>query len=86
MCLTYRTLSPAPAWPPPVQVLGKRLGSSMGAVAKAVQGLGAEAILAFEKEGSVTLEGHTLVTGEIKVSAHGVCMKGPWRCAGVLRE
>ncbi len=57
-----------PGYPDP-QVLGKRLGKSMGAVAKAVQDMGAEAILAFEKEGSITLEGHTLVTGEIKVCA-----------------
>lgn len=48
-------------------VLGKRLGKSMGVVAKEVKAMSQENILAFEKAGEVTLSGHCLKLGDIKV-------------------
>lgn len=47
--------------------LGKRLGKDMGRVAKAVKGMGESDISMFESSGSISLEGHVLCTGDIKV-------------------
>ncbi|CAN6722905.1 unnamed protein product [Malus baccata var. baccata] len=52
---------------PDFSVLGKRLGKSMGVVAKEVKAMSQESILAFEKAGEVTLSGHCLKLGDIKV-------------------
>lgn len=48
-------------------VLGKRLGKSMGSVAKEVKGMSQEDILAFERAGEVTITGHCLKLTDIKV-------------------
>lgn len=48
-------------------VLGKRLGKSMGVVAKEVKGMSQEDILAFERAGKVTIAGHCLKLTDIKV-------------------
>ena len=48
-------------------VLGKRLGKSMGVVAKEVKAMSQENILAFEKAGEVTIAGHCLKLTDIKV-------------------
>lgn len=48
-------------------VLGKRLGKSMGVVAKEVKAMSQESILGFEKAGEVTLSGHCLKLADIKV-------------------
>ena len=50
-------------WP---QVLGKRLGKSMGAIAKAISKLSPEQIRHYEQKGSIDVAGQRLVTGEIK--------------------
>lgn len=50
-----------------LSVLGKRLGKSMGEVAKAVKAMSTEDILAFEKAGEVTFATHTLKLSDIKV-------------------
>ncbi|KAM1239650.1 hypothetical protein ACFX2J_045061 [Malus domestica] len=52
---------------PDFSVLGKRLGKSMGVVAKEVKAMSQESILAFEKAGEVTVSGHCLKLADIKV-------------------
>ncbi|GAA0168628.1 aminoacyl-tRNA synthetase [Lithospermum erythrorhizon] len=52
---------------PDFSVLGKKLGKSMGVVAKEVKAMSTEDILAFEKAGEVTFGAHTLKINEIKV-------------------
>ncbi|CAB4263187.1 unnamed protein product [Prunus armeniaca] len=52
---------------PDFSVLGKRLGKSMGVVAKEVKAMSQESILGFEKAGEVTLSGHCLKLADIKV-------------------
>ncbi|PNH02930.1 Isoleucine--tRNA ligase [Tetrabaena socialis] len=60
--LKFASLRAQPDW----QVLGKRLGKSMAAVAAAVKDLTAEQVLEFERSGAIELAGHTLGAGEIK--------------------
>ncbi|KAJ4867974.1 tRNA synthetase class I family protein [Raphanus sativus] len=54
---------------PDFSVLGKRLGKSMGLVAKQVkENVSAKIFLRFEEAGKVTIDGHTLELTDIKVS------------------
>jgi len=48
-------------------VLGKRLGKSMGVVAKEVKAMSQKDILEFEKAGEVTVATHCLKLSDIKV-------------------
>lgn len=48
-------------------VLGKRLGKSMGIVAKEVKAMSQTDILAFEKAGELTIANHYLKLSDIKV-------------------
>ena len=50
-----------------MQVLGKRLGKDVKPVGTAIRGMSRDAIAAFESSGEVTLHGHTLQTGDIRV-------------------
>lgn len=50
-----------------MQVLGKRLGKAVKPVGNAIRAMSPEAIAAFESSGEVTLAGHTLHAGDIKV-------------------
>ncbi|XP_038711378.1 isoleucine--tRNA ligase, cytoplasmic-like [Tripterygium wilfordii] len=52
---------------PDFSALGKRLGKSMEAVAKEVKAMSQGDILAFEKEGEVTIATHRLMLTDIKV-------------------
>ncbi|GFY92833.1 tRNA synthetase class I (I, L, M and V) family protein [Actinidia rufa] len=52
---------------PDFSVLGKRLGKSMGIVAKDVKAMSLEDILAFEKAGEVTFASHCLKLTDIKI-------------------
>jgi isoleucyl-tRNA synthetase len=52
---------------PDFSVLGKRLGKSMGIVAKEVKQMSQEDILAFEKAGESTFGGHCLKLSDIKI-------------------
>ncbi|KAH7654805.1 Isoleucine--tRNA ligase protein [Dioscorea alata] len=52
---------------PDFSVLGKRLGKSMGIVAKEIKAMSLPDILAFEKSGEVTISGHCLKLNDIKV-------------------
>ncbi|XP_057499526.1 isoleucine--tRNA ligase, cytoplasmic-like [Actinidia eriantha] len=52
---------------PDFSVLGKRLGKSMGIVAKDVKAMSQEDILAFEKAGEVTFASHCLKLTDIKI-------------------
>ncbi|XP_047329898.1 isoleucine--tRNA ligase, cytoplasmic-like isoform X1 [Impatiens glandulifera] len=52
---------------PDFSVLGKRLGKSMGIVAKEVKAMSQEEILAFEKAGELTVASHTLAMSDIKI-------------------
>ncbi|XP_058750906.1 isoleucine--tRNA ligase, cytoplasmic-like [Vicia villosa] len=52
---------------PDFSVLGKRLGKSMGIVAKEVKAMSQEKILAFEKAGEVVIASHSLKLSDIKV-------------------
>lgn len=52
---------------PDFSVLGKRLGKSMGVVAKEVKAMSQEDILAFEKAGEVTIAANCLKLTDIKV-------------------
>ncbi|XP_010525919.1 PREDICTED: isoleucine--tRNA ligase, cytoplasmic [Tarenaya hassleriana] len=52
---------------PDFSVLGKRLGKSMGVVAKEVKAMSQQDILTFEKAGEVTIAGHSLKLTDIKV-------------------
>ncbi|KAL0389278.1 UNVERIFIED_CONTAM: Isoleucine--tRNA ligase, cytoplasmic [Sesamum calycinum] len=62
--LKYATLRAEPDF----SVLGKRLGKSMGVVAKAVKGMSTEDILAFEKAGEITIASHVLKLSDIKIT------------------
>lgn len=52
---------------PDFSVLGKRLGKAMGNVSKEVKAMSQEHILTFERVGEVTLAGHCLRLGDIKI-------------------
>ncbi|GAB4836593.1 hypothetical protein Ancab_001506 [Ancistrocladus abbreviatus] len=52
---------------PDFSVLGKRLGKLMGVVTKEVKAMSQEDILAFEKDGEVTISAHCLKLSDIKV-------------------
>uniref|UniRef100_A0A6N2MMD3 isoleucine--tRNA ligase n=1 Tax=Salix viminalis TaxID=40686 RepID=A0A6N2MMD3_SALVM len=52
---------------PEFSVLGKRLGKSMGVVAKEVKAMSQKDILEFEKAGEVTIASHCLKLSDIKV-------------------
>ncbi|KAJ6733865.1 hypothetical protein OIU74_005623 [Salix koriyanagi] len=52
---------------PEFSVLGKRLGKSMGVVAKEVKAMSQKDILEFEKAGEVTVASHCLKLSDIKV-------------------
>lgn len=59
---------------PDFQALGKRLGKSMAAVGNAIKALPPQALLDFEASGTLSVEGHELTQGDIKVGldhAHG---------------
>ncbi|KAK6164026.1 hypothetical protein DH2020_000890 [Rehmannia glutinosa] len=62
--LKYATLRAEPDF----SVLGKRLGKSMGVVAKEVKAMSTEAILAFEKTGEITIATHVLKLSDIKIT------------------
>ncbi|KAL6513666.1 hypothetical protein OROHE_019526 [Orobanche hederae] len=53
---------------PDFSMLGKRLGKSMGEVAKAVKAMSTEEILAFEKAGEITIKTHVLKLSDIKIN------------------
>ncbi|PNY05548.1 isoleucine-tRNA ligase cytoplasmic-like [Trifolium pratense] len=52
---------------PDFSILGKRLGKSMGIVAKEVKAMSQEKILAFENAGEVVIANHSLKLSDIKV-------------------
>ncbi|KAK4268844.1 hypothetical protein QN277_022077 [Acacia crassicarpa] len=52
---------------PDFSILGKRLGKSMGVVAKEIKAMSQENILAFEKSGEVIIANHCLKQTDIKV-------------------
>lgn len=60
------------------QSLGKRLGKDMGKVAGAIKGLTAQQLLEYEASGTISVAGHTLAAGDIKVGGgvSGVCVGG----------
>lgn len=62
--LKYATLRAEPDF----SVLGKRLGKSMGEIAKAVKAMSTEDILAFEKAGEITIKTHVLKLSDIKIT------------------
>ncbi len=64
----YATLRAEPEF----QILGKRLGKGMGAVAAAVRALGNEDILRYEAQGQLEVAGELLGPGDMKVG--GVCI------------
>ncbi|XP_071903671.1 isoleucine--tRNA ligase, cytoplasmic-like [Coffea arabica] len=53
---------------PDFSVLGKRLGKSMGVVAKEVKAMSTDDILAFEKAGEITIATFSLKLSDIKIS------------------
>jgi hypothetical protein len=57
---------------PNFKVLGARLGKRMAAVAAAVKKLTPQEIAEFQKAGSVTVEGETLGSGEVRVSSRTI--------------
>ncbi|GAB4817754.1 hypothetical protein N2152v2_004800 [Parachlorella kessleri] len=59
----YCTLRAEPEW----QVLGKRLGKQMGAVAAAARALSAEQLLAYEASGQLSVGGVELGPGDLKI-------------------
>jgi isoleucyl-tRNA synthetase len=59
----YSTAKAEPDW----GALGKRLGKAMGLVAKAIKSLDGAAIAEFESKGEITVEGHLLKTGDLKI-------------------
>lgn len=63
--LQYASLKAEPEF----SILGKKVGKAMGAVSKAIKALSEKEILDFQSSGQLTVEGHTLVEGDIKVSA-----------------
>ncbi|PIN26124.1 Isoleucyl-tRNA synthetase [Handroanthus impetiginosus] len=62
--LKYATLRAEPDF----SVLGRRLGKSMGVVAKEVKAMSTEDILAFEKAGEITIATHVLKLSDIKIT------------------
>ena len=52
-----------------VQVLGKRLGKSMKPVGEAIRALTREQIAEFERSGQLTVQGHQLEEGDLKVGS-----------------
>ncbi|KDP34784.1 hypothetical protein JCGZ_10564 [Jatropha curcas] len=52
---------------PEFSVLGKRLGKSMGVVAKEIKAMSQKDILAFEQAGEVTIASHCLKLADIKI-------------------
>lgn len=62
--LKFSTIRAEPEW----GALGKRLGKSMGAVAKEIKAMDTAAILKYESERCVTLGGAELGEGDIKVA------------------
>jgi isoleucyl-tRNA synthetase len=60
-------------WLFPFSVLGKRLGKSMGVVAKEVKAMSQIDILEFEKAGEVTIASHCLKLSDIKVLLFLLC-------------
>ncbi|KAL8055602.1 hypothetical protein ABFX02_04G067200 [Erythranthe guttata] len=62
--LKYATLRAEPDF----SVLGKKLGKSMGAVAKEVKAMSTEEILAFEKVGEITIAMHALKVSDVKIT------------------
>ncbi|CAN4126949.1 unnamed protein product [Withania somnifera] len=52
---------------PDFSVLGKRLGKSMGVIAKEVKAMSTADIIAFEKAGEITIASHTLKLSDIKI-------------------
>lgn len=62
--LKYATLRAEPDF----SVLGKKLGKSMGVVAKEVKAMSTEGILAFEKLGEITIATHVLKLSDIKIT------------------
>ena len=52
---------------PNFQALGKRLGKDMRAVKAAVQALSHEEIVAFQRDGTMTVAGHTLSREDVRV-------------------
>ncbi|XP_050235398.1 isoleucine--tRNA ligase, cytoplasmic [Mercurialis annua] len=61
---------------PEFSVLGKRLGKSMGVVAKEVKAMSQKDILAFEEAGEVTIASHNLKLSDIKVVREFKCPDG----------
>ncbi|XP_011037060.1 PREDICTED: probable isoleucine--tRNA ligase, cytoplasmic isoform X2 [Populus euphratica] len=61
---------------PEFSVLGKRLGKSMGVVAKEVKAMSQIDILEFEKAGEVTIASHFLKLSDIKVVREFKCPDG----------
>eukprot|EP00258_Populus_trichocarpa_P028596 XP_024444615.1 isoleucine--tRNA ligase, cytoplasmic isoform X2 [Populus trichocarpa] len=61
---------------PEFSVLGKRLGKSMGVVAKEVKAMSQIDILEFEKAGEVTIASHCLKLSDIKVVREFKCPDG----------
>ncbi|XP_061947638.1 isoleucine--tRNA ligase, cytoplasmic-like isoform X2 [Populus nigra] len=61
---------------PEFSVLGKRLGKSMGVVAKEVKAMSQMDILEFEKAGEVTIASHCLKLSDIKVVREFKCPDG----------
>lgn len=57
-----------------ISELGKRLGKSMGAVAKAVKSMSMVDIAKFERSGEVTFSGHCLKKTDIKVTVATVLL------------
>lgn len=53
---------------PDFSILGKRLGKSMGVVAKEVKAMSTDDILAFEKAGEITIATFSLKLSDIKIS------------------
>ena len=56
-----------------ISVLGKRLGKSMGKVAKDVKNFTQNDILEFEKSGGCVISGYSLSIGDIKVMCPKCC-------------
>ncbi|XP_051141767.1 isoleucine--tRNA ligase, cytoplasmic [Andrographis paniculata] len=53
---------------PDFSVLGRKLGKSMGIVAKEVKSMSTDDILAFEKAGEITIASHVLKLSDIKIT------------------
>ena len=59
----YAVAKAEPDW----GTLGKRLGKAMGLVAKGIKNLDAAAISEFQSKGEITIEGHVLKEGDMKI-------------------